>query len=298
MKNFVLIGVAGYIAPRHLEAIKNTGNNLLAAIDKNDSVGILDKYFPEAQFFTEFERFDRHCEKLKRNNTTIDYVVVCSPNYLHDAHIRFGLRLGADVICEKPIVLNPWNIDALSTLQQETNKQVFTILQLRLYPQMLALKTNIEQSANSHHIVELQYISARGNWYHNSWKGDITKSGGIATNIGIHFFDILIWLFGTVQLSKVTELTTTKATGTLQFANATVTWLLSISAADLPQATQQLGALTYRNLTVNGHSIEFSDGLSNLHTNCYYNILQGQGVTLGECKPVIELVHQIRNSKV
>ena len=200
MKNFVIIGAAGYIAPKHLKAIKDTGNNLLAALDKHDSVGILDTYFPNADFFTEFERFDRHCEKLRRNGTPIDYVSVCSPNYLHDSHCRFGLRIGADVICEKPVVLNPWNVDALMEIEKETKHKVYSILQLRLHPAIISLREKIlNRPPGKKYKVDLKYITARGNWYHSSWKGDIHKSGGIATNIGIHFFDILLWMFGDVK---------------------------------------------------------------------------------------------------
>jgi len=223
MKNFALIGAGGYIAPRHMKAIKDTGNNLVAALDKNDSVGILDSYFPDADFFTEFERFDRHLEKLKRQGKKIDYVSVCSPNYLHDAHIRFGLRIGADVICEKPIVLNPWNIDALEEIEKETGGRVFTILQLRLHPAIIALKQKIDAAPpGKKYTVDLKYITSRGHWYHTSWKGDITKSGGIATNIGVHFFDMLMWVFGEAKENNVTQHTTTTASGKLELDKATV----------------------------------------------------------------------------
>lgn len=229
----MLIGVGGYIAPRHLKAIKDTGNNLLAALDKHDSVGIMDSYFPEADFFTEFERFDRHVEKLKRQGIKIDYVTVCSPNYLHDAHIRFGLRIGANVICEKPVVLNPWNIDALMEIEKETGGQVFTILQLRLHPAIIALREKIKnEGAGKKHQVNLTYITSRGHWYHNSWKGDIQKSGGIATNIGVHFFDMLYWIFGEVLDYQVTEHTQDSASGKLEFKNVTANWSLSIDAKD------------------------------------------------------------------
>ena len=236
MKNFALIGAGGYIAPRHMKAIKDTGNNLIAALDKNDSVGILDSYFPDADFFTEFERFDRHLEKLKRQGKKIDFVSVCSPNYLHDAHIRFGLRIGANVICEKPVVLNPWNVDALEEIEKETGNHVFTILQLRLHPAIIVLKEKIAAntlSSTKHH-VNLQYITSRGNWYHTSWKGDVTKSGGIATNIGVHFFDMLIWIFGDVKENKVAQHTKTTAAGYLELEKATVNWMLSIDVNTLP----------------------------------------------------------------
>src|SRR4029078_2614505 len=235
MKNFALVGAAGYIAPRHMKAIKDTGNNLIAALDKHDSVGILDNYFPEADFFTEFERFDRHLEKLKRQGKKIDFVSVCSPNYLHDAHIRFGLRIGANVICEKPIVLNPWNIDALEEIEKETGNRVFTILQLRLHPAIVALKEKIANpSPSKKYQIELQYIPSRGNWYHNSWKGDVSKSGGIATNIGVHFFDMLIWIFGDVKESKVIQQNQKTAAGNLELEKATVNWMLSIDSNTLP----------------------------------------------------------------
>src|SRR5687768_8395214 len=235
MKNFVLIGAGGYIAPRHMRAIRDTGNNLLAALDKHDSVGILDSYFPDADFFIEFERFDRHIEKLKRQGTHIDYVTVCSPNYLHDAHIRFGLRIGADVICEKPVVLNPWNLDALMEIEKETGRHVYTILQLRLHPSVISMREKIKNGpADKKYKVDLRYITSRGHWYHTSWKGDISKSGGIATNIGVHFFDMLLWLFGPVLENTVARHDPTTAAGTLELEKASVSWFLSIDANNLP----------------------------------------------------------------
>lgn len=298
MKNFVLIGVGGYIAPRHLKAIKDTGNNLLAALDKHDSVGIMDSYFPEADFFTEFERFDRHVEKLKRQGTKIDYVSVCSPNYLHDAHIRFGLRIGADVICEKPVVLNPWNIDALMEIEKETGGQVFTILQLRLHPAIIALREKIKKDAEGKkHQVDLTYITSRGHWYHNSWKGDIQKSGGIATNIGVHFFDMLYWIFGDVLNYQVTEHTQDSASGKLEFKNVTTNWSLSIDANRLPEQVRKEGKKTYRTLTIDGDEFEFSEGFTELHTRSYEEILKGNGFRISETKPAIEIVQKIRTYK-
>ncbi|HQW83818.1 MAG TPA: Gfo/Idh/MocA family oxidoreductase [Ferruginibacter sp.] len=296
MKNFALIGAGGYIAPRHMKAIKDTGNNLIAALDKNDSVGILDSYFPEADFFTEFERFDRHLEKLKRNGKKTDFVSVCSPNYLHDAHIRFGLRIGADVICEKPIVLNPWNIDALLEIEKETGHKVFTILQLRLHPAIIALKEKIDAApAGTKHEVDLQYITSRGHWYHTSWKGDLQKSGGIATNIGVHFFDMLIWIFGSVKESTVHQHTNVTASGKLELEKATVNWMLSIDVATLPASAIAAGKRTYRTLTINEEAIEFSDGFTELHSQSYQDIINGKGFRLSDTKKAIETVHNIRN---
>ena len=299
MKNFVLVGAGGYIAPRHMKAIKDTGNNLLAAIDKHDSVGILDSYFPNADFFTEFERFDRHVEKLKRQGTKIDYVSVCSPNYLHDAHIRFGLRIGADVICEKPVVLNPWNIEALMEIEKETGGNVFTILQLRLHPAIIALKEKIAAApTDKKYTVNLQYITSRGHWYHTSWKGDIEKSGGIATNIGVHFFDMLIWIFGDVKLNTVKEHTTQTASGELELQNANINWMLSIDANTLPDEAKAAGKRTFRTLTIDGESFEFSDGFTELHTKSYQEILNGKGFPISETLKAIEVVHAIRNFKI
>lgn len=297
MKNFVLIGAGGYIAPRHMKAIKDTGNNLLAALDKHDSVGILDSYFPQADFFTEFERFDRHIEKLRRQGTHTDYVTVCSPNYLHDAHIRFGLRIGADVICEKPLVLNPWNVEALMEIEKETQRNVYTILQLRLHPAVIALREKIQQGpAGKKYEINLNYITSRGHWYHTSWKGDIQKSGGIATNIGVHFFDMLLWIFGDLQESVVTEHSAEKAAGRLELEKATVNWFLSIDAETLPEEAKKAGKRTYRSLKVDGEEFEFSEGFTELHTVSYEAILKGKGFRMEETLPSIRLVHQIRNS--
>ena len=298
MKNFALIGAGGYIAPRHMKAIKDTGNRLIAALDKNDSVGILDSYFPEADFFTEFERFDRHIEKQKRKGIKTDFVSVCSPNYLHDSHIRFGLRIGANVICEKPVVLNPWNIDALAEIEKETGNKIFTILQLRLHPAIVALKEKISaEPKDKKHQVNLDYITSRGHWYYASWKGDIQKSGGIATNIGVHFFDMLMWIFGKVKENIVTEHSQSTASGILELEKATVKWRLSIDANTLPEEIKKAGKRTYRTLNIDGESFEFSDGFTELHTKSYEQILAGNGFPLMETRRSIELVHQIRNYK-
>ena len=297
MKNFALIGAGGYIAPRHMKAIKDTGNTLLAALDKHDSVGILDSYFPDADFFTEFERFDRHLEKLKRQGTKTDYVSVCSPNYLHDAHIRFGLRIGANVICEKPVVLNPWNIDALLEIEKETGRNIYTILQLRLHPAIIALKEKIAAGpADKKYAINLQYITSRGHWYHASWKGDVHKSGGIATNIGVHFFDMLMWVFGEVKENNVTSHTAETASGNLVLEKATVNWMLSIDANTLPEAVKAAGKRTYRTLDIDGEAFEFSEGFTELHTKSYEEILAGRGFPVSETKAAIQLVHEIRNT--
>ena len=299
MKNFVLIGAGGYIASRHMKAIKDTGNNLIAALDKHDSVGILDSYFPDADFFTEFERFDRHLEKLKRQGVKTDFVSVCSPNYLHDAHIRFGLRIGADVICEKPVVLNPWNIEALMEIEKETGGQVFTILQLRLHPAIIALKEKIDAAPlGKKNQVDLQYITSRGHWYHASWKGDVQKSGGIATNIGVHFFDMLMWIFGDVKENIVEKHTAVTASGKLELEKASVNWMLSIDADTLPEDAKLANKRTFRSLKINDEAFEFSDGFTELHTKSYNDILNGKGFGLSETRKAIDLVSQIRNQKI
>ena len=298
MKNFALIGAGGYIAPRHMRAIKDTGNNLLAALDKHDSVGILDSYFPKADFFTEFERFDRHVEKLKRQKIPTDYVSVCSPNYLHDSHIRFGLRIGADVICEKPVVLNPWNVDALMEIEKETGSRIFTILQLRLHPAIIALKEKIDAlPEGKKHRIDLNYITSRGNWYNTSWKGDIEKSGGIATNIGVHFFDMLMWIFGDVEENTVSEMSRLSASGHLELKKASVNWSLSIDANKLPEEANKAGMRTFRTLNIDGESFEFSDGFTELHTRSYEEIIAGRGFRISETRKAIQVVHDIRNAK-
>ena len=297
--NFALTGAAGYVAPRHLQAIHDTGNSLVAALDRSDSVGILDRYFPETNFFTEFERFDRHIEKLKRQGEgkRIDYVSICSPNYLHDAHIRFALRVGADAICEKPLVLNPWNIDALKEMESETGRRVWTILQLRLHPALLELKKQIDQAANDKkHEIDLIYITSRGRWYSVSWKGDIHKSGGVATNIGVHFFDMLLWIFGAPIRQEVHLSTPEKAAGFMELANARVRWFLSLDQDDLPKAALDAKKRTYRSLTVDGREIEFSDGFADLHTAVYRETLAGHGFGLDDSLPSIQVVHDIRHA--
>jgi UDP-N-acetyl-2-amino-2-deoxyglucuronate dehydrogenase len=298
LKNFALIGAAGYIAPRHMKAIKETGNRLVAAYDKNDSVGIIDSYFPDADFFTEFERFDRHLDKLQRAGTHIDYVAICSPNYLHDAHIRFALRIGADVICEKPLVLNPWNLEAIKSMEEETGKRVYTILQLRLHPALIALKEKIaDEPAHKVHDVNLTYITSRGKWYYTSWKGDVSKSGGIATNIGVHFYDMLTWLFGNVRENTVHIHTHDRACGYLELDKARVRWFLSINADTLPEAAKAKNARTYRSITVDGEEIEFSEGFTDLHTRSYEAALNGTGFHIDQAATAIHIVHEIRNAR-
>lgn len=297
MKNFALIGAAGYVAPRHMQAISDTGNRLVAALDPSDSVGVIDSYFPDAHFFVEFERFDRHIDKLrrKRSERMVDYVSICSPNYLHDAHVRFALRSNADVICEKPLVLNPWNIDGLNEMEEATGNRVNVILQLRLHPEILALRERYSnESAGSKHEVELTYITSRGNWYMTSWKGDVRRSGGIATNIGVHFYDMLHYLFGEVQENEVHLHSDRRAAGYLEYERARVRWLLSIDADDLPSHVSAAGQRTYRSITVDGEEIEFSGGFVDLHTRSYEEILAGQGFRPEDTRSAIETVARIR----
>jgi len=297
VKNFALIGAAGYIAPRHLKAIKNTGNNLSAAYDPFDSVGIMDSYFPDVDFFVEFERFDRHIEKLKRKNSPIEYVSVCSPNYLHDSHIRFGLRNNVDVICEKPIVLNPWNIEALQEIEKETGKHIFSILQLRLHPSIIALREKVLSGPKDKvYDVDLTYLTSRGHWYYTSWKGDISKSGGIATNIGVHFYDMLTWIFGDVKNNIVHIHTHDRASGWLELENARVRWFLSINEDTIPAEMRVQGKRTFRSIQIEGQELEFSDGFTDLHTKSYEGILLGEGFRIGETKKAIEIVHDIRHA--
>lgn len=298
MKNFALIGAAGFVAPRHMRAIRDTGNTLIAALDKNDSVGVIDSFFPESDFFTEFERFDRHLSKLRREGVSIDYVSVCSPNYLHDAHIRFGLRMGADVICEKPLVLNPWNVSALRDMEEETGQKVYTILQLRLHPVLQELKRRVEASP-PHKIfdVDLTYITSRGKWYYTSWKGDKERSGGIATNIGIHFFDMLNWIFGEVKGNVVHVQTHDRASGHLEFEKARVRWFLSINSDTIPDVIKATGARTYRSIVVEGQEIEFSDGFTDLHTLSYQDILEGRGYSLATAAKAVQIAYDIRNAQ-
>ena len=298
-KKFALIGAAGYIAPRHMKAIKETGNELLAALDKNDSVGIIDSYFPNADFFTEFERFDRHIDKMRRSGSKIDYVSIASPNYLHDAHIRFGLRSKANVICEKPLVLNPWNVEALQEIENESEGKIFNILQLRLHPSIVDLKKKIDEGPKDKiYNVDLSYLTSRGHWYFTSWKGDISKSGGIATNIGVHFFDMLTWIFGDVKENIVHVHDKEKAAGYLELEKARVRWFLSVDYNTIPKEIQQTGARTYRSITVDGEEIEFSGGFTDLHTLSYQDILNGGGFGLDAAKRSIDIVHDIRVGEV
>jgi UDP-N-acetyl-2-amino-2-deoxyglucuronate dehydrogenase len=298
--NFALIGVAGYIAPRHLKAIADTGNNLIVACDPHDSVGILDRYFDSVSFFREFERFDRHIERLRREpeERRVHYVSICSPNFLHDAHVRFALRVRAVPICEKPLVLNPWNCDALMELEHEYETRINTILQLRLHPSMQAYKQRmLHDNSDRKHEVVLTYITSRGDWYLYSWKGNIEQSGGLATNIGIHFFDILIWLFGSVEHSEVHLSEPKRCAGYLELANARVRWRLSIDKNDLPREAQAAGKRTYRSIEVDGEEMEFSDGFEDLHTRSYEMILQGKGFSVAEARPSTQLAHDIRNAR-
>ncbi|MFC2101568.1 Gfo/Idh/MocA family oxidoreductase [Bacteroidota bacterium] len=303
--NFALIGAAGYIAPRHMKAIKETGNNLLAALDPYDGVGIMDSYFPNADFFIEPERFDRHLDKLRRlaksknrlSDRKVDYVSICSPNYMHDAHIRLALRNDAHAICEKPIVLNPWNVDALKTLEKESGKQVYTILQLRHHPAILALKEKIEKGPKDRiHDIDLTYITSRGKWYHRSWKGNQEKSGGIGTNIGVHFFDMLSWIFGDVKENHVHLLTESRAAGLLELKHARVRWFLSLESGDLPVESKKNGKPTHRSLSIDGEEFEFSDGFTDLHTISYNEILAGKGYGLKDARASINIVYSIRNA--
>ncbi len=295
MKKFALIGAAGYIAPRHMKAIKDTGNELVAAFDPYDGVGIMDSHFPNADFFTEFERFDRHIDKLRREGNPVDYIAICSPNYLHDAHIRFALKSGCDVICEKPLVLNPWNLDAIAEIEKETGKRVYSILQLRLHPSIIALKEKIAAGPKDKiYDINLNYITSRGKWYHRSWKGVLEKSGGIATNIGVHFFDMLSWIFGEVKENTVQSITSETAKGHLKLAHANVNWSLSIDYNEIPEEIKLQGKRTYRTLQIEGEEIEFSDGFTELHTKSYEEILKGNGFGVMENKNAIEIVSKIR----
>lgn len=301
MKNFALIGAAGYIAPRHLKAIADTGNRLVAALDPNDSVGVLDRYFPTARFFTEPERFDRYLDKHRRQQSEykVDYVSICSPNYLHDAHIRMALRAGANVLCEKPIVINPWNLDALDELQAETGKTVNTVLQLRLHPSLIALKDRLAAlPAHTRHEVSLTYITQRGPWYDVSWKGIEEKSGGVAMNIGIHFFDLCLWMFGAVHESHVHVREARKMSGVLELERARVRWYLSLERDDLPAGFLERGKTAYRSMTVDGEEVDFSEGFTELHTVVYQHVLSGQGFTTADARPSVQLVYDIRHAPI
>ena len=299
MKNFALIGAAGYIAPKHLKAIKETGNDLLVALDKFDSVGVLDRYFPNADFFTEYERFDRYIEKIKRKeNKQIDYFSICTPNYLHDSHVRMALRVGANAICEKPLVLNPWNIDTLEAIEEESEGNIYTILQLRLHPSIVKLKEKVvKENKKEKYEIDLTYITSRGNWYHNSWKGNQSKSGGIATNIGIHFFDMLLWVFGSEQECVVHLKEEDKMAGYLELEKARIRWYLSIDSNSLPKEILETRTRTYRNMTIDGNEIDFSKGFSELHTESYRQILTNSGFTIKNARPSITLVSKIRNAE-
>jgi UDP-N-acetyl-2-amino-2-deoxyglucuronate dehydrogenase len=299
-RNFAMTGVAGFVAPRHLNAIKETGNRLVAAADPHDAVGILDRFSFDVRFFTEIERFDRHLEKLRRGPEAerVHYVSICSPNYLHDAHIRLALRVGAHAICEKPLVINPWNLDALEELEAETGCRIHTVLQLRLHPQLIALRDRIAaESSTEQHDVTLTYITARGRWYDTSWKGSDERSGGIVTNIGIHFFDLLLWLFGPVSSCEVHIRDPRRIGGFLELARARVRWLLSTDVRDLPFAAQPGVKTTFRSITVDGSEIEFSDGFSDLHTRVYDEVLAGRGFGIADGRPSIELSHRIRHTE-
>jgi len=297
-KNFALVGAAGYIAPRHMRAIKETGNRLVAAFDPSDSVGVIDSYHPDSDFFTEFERFDRHIEKLRHEKSLkLDYVSICSPNYLHDAHVRFALRIGADAICEKPLVLNPWNLDALAEVEKETGRSINTILQLRLHPVIQQLRREIGSSKGRRRRIRLTYITPRGNWYLYSWKGNADKSGGLATNIGIHFFDMLAWIFGEPKKIEVHTVSSRKTSGLLRLDKADVEWLLSIDRDDiLKLANGGKSVGSYRSLTMDGKEIEFSEGFTDLHTESYRSILEGKGFGLKDCRTSIQIAHDIRHA--
>lgn len=298
MKNFALIGASGFIAPRHLRAIKETGNRLMAAYDPFDSVGVLDSFFPEADFFTEFERFERHIDKLKRSGQELDYVSICSPNYLHDSHIRFGLKNGAKVICEKPLVLNPWNLEGLIQMEEETGNKVYNILQLRLHESIIALKKKVDNSPKEKIFdLDLTYITSRGKWYYASWKGNEQKSGGIATNIGVHFFDMLSWIFGEVKENLVHLHEHDRAAGYLEFDRAKVRWFLSINSDTLPEAAIKAGKTTHRSIRLEGEEIELSEGFTDLHNKSYQAILEGDGFRISEASNAIKMVHQIRNTQ-
>lgn len=300
MKNFGLIGAAGYVAPRHLQAIRDTNNRLVAATDPHDSVGVLDAYFPEAKFFPEIERFDRHLEKLRREGRGcgVQYLSICSPSYLHDAHVRLALRLHAHAICEKPLVINPWNVDALAELEAEADRRVYAVLQLRMAPALVALKQRLSREAPGRASVRLTYITPRGPWYHVSWKGDAQKSGGIIVNIGVHFFDLLLWLFGPVHEAQLELSTPSRAAGTLELEQARVQWFLSVDPADVPAAQRRSGNAAYRSMCVDGESLDLSDGFSELHTRVYQDILAGRGLGLAAARPAIELAHRIRQCPV
>lgn len=295
--NFAITGAAGFVAPRHLKAIKDTGHRLVAAADPHDAVGVLDRYSLDVRFFTEIERFDRHLEKLRRGDEAgrVHYLSICSPNYLHDAHIRLALRVGADAICEKPVVINPWNLEALQELEAETGRRVYTVLQLRLHPALVALKQKLaEESSSVQHDVCLTYITGRGPWYGVSWKGNQERSGGLPANIGIHFFDMLSWLFGEARGCDVHLRGAQREAGFIEFERARVRWFLSTDFRDLPVAGEPGGVTTFRSITIDGEEIEFTDGFTDLHTRVYAETLAGRGFGLDVAKPSLDLVHRIK----
>lgn len=298
--NFAVIGVGGYVAPRHLRAIRDTGNRLVAAVDPRDSVGVLDQFSFDTKFFTEIERFDRHLEKLRRGPAAekVDFISICSPNYLHDAHCRLALRVDADAICEKPLVINPWNFDALEELEAETNRRIYTVLQLRVHPALIALRENMRASQKNRREVELTYITSRGPWYHVSWKGSNEKSGGIATNIGVHFFDLLLWLFGPAAGLKVYYSDEKRMSGFIELESANVRWFLSVDRDDLPASAREKGKNTFRSISVDGSEVEFSEGFTDLHTRIYEETLAGRGFGIKDARPSIELTYAIRTAPV
>ncbi|HQP88411.1 MAG TPA: Gfo/Idh/MocA family oxidoreductase [Thermoanaerobaculia bacterium] len=299
--NFAVIGAAGYIAPRHLKAIRDVGGRVAAAVDPSDSVGILDSYGYDVRYFREIERFDRHLDKARRGlaEGRVDWVTVCSPNYLHDAHIRIALRNGANALCEKPIVINPWNLDGLEELEKETDRRVFTILQLRTHPQLIALRDRLRSAPSGRrHQVNLTYITSRGPWYHVSWKGVEEKSGGIATNIGIHLFDLLLWLFGAVKKSRVIMKGPSRMAGEMELADADVRWLLSVNNEDLPGDARERKRTTFRSITIDGEEVEFSEGFTELHTAVYRRTLDGQGFGISDARPSVELAHSLRSARL
>lgn len=301
MYNFALVGAAGFVAPRHMKAVRDTGNKLVAATDPHDSVGVLDAHFPSARFFTEIERFDRHLEKLRREapETAVDYVSICSPNYLHDAHVRLALRVGAHAICEKPLVINPWNLDQLKQIEDEHQRRIYTVLQLRLHPRLLELKRKIEsERGGEKHDVTLAYITRRGQWYDSSWKGDISRSGGVSMNIGIHFFDMLMWLYGTVERTEVHVRQDRRMAGWIELERARVRWFLSINEQDLPAEIRDRGGFAHRSITADGQEIDMSEGFGDLHTRVYEDILADGGFGIDDARPAIDLVYHIRNDAI
>lgn len=293
--NFALIGAGGYIAPRHIEAIRALGHNLVAAVDANDSVGILDRYFPDVRFFTDFERFESFLEKRASvGQAKIDYVSICSPNYLHASHIKAAFRLGANAICEKPLVLTVKELDELAAAEKRFDRRLYTVLQLRVHDAIIDLKKKVEASGKSMHEIDLQYFTSRGNWYHESWKGEVKKSGGLSTNIGVHFFDMLTWIFGSAQSMTLTEKSDTTEAGTLKLERANVKWFLTIDREKLPEAAKAAGKTTFRSLKIDGSEFEFSEGFTELHNRVYKDILAGQGYGLEPARAAIEIVEKLR----